>query len=614
MNSGNSFVGEIQTGLFYPLNLIAVGIFGTSAGMPIGALEGIVIVHFVLASVGMYLFCRAVGMSHLAAAFAGILFSYTGAHSTRAMAQVPIFITYSLVPFAPYFAVCYAKTGRLAFAALGGVAIGIQALAGHFAAPFLTGLICLAIIFTCRPRSLSRDAGATILLGTCALVVAGPQLFFGLQHFVDAYRIVTAGAPILATSHIPLSEIDRLALEPSGLLTFFDPERFWGGIDGNGLFIGLMPIAILVTCFADSRVRSHVRSSLTYLWPLYVLAAFSLVLAIGTATPIGRVWYSLPVLSSIVRETGRYVLIFAFAIATLCGLALDGLVSSRDGEPEKRFGLRSGSDVTIVVYALFAIYLTYVYLSVPTLHPALWFVGLALVAINLTPRRIGMIALVALGLVETMADVSVLPHPIDASYAPYVFRESEVFRLPEACYPSCRTFVDAGENVPANIGDVLRFQTIGGYTALIDRKYRDFLLSGDLAFDLLNVRYIVTAEPRPALREVARDDARGLFLYERTSAYPRVFSLASALARNVQLNNVEFTILGYDDLDQRFSIRVPTAEVVVFSEQFYPGWSVSIDGAPATLYVANLRFGPPIFRAIRVAAGPHTVEFHYPTL
>jgi len=52
----------------------------------------------------------------------------------------------------------------------------------------------------------------------------------------------------------------------------------------------------------------------------------------------------------------------------------------------------------------------------------------------------------------------------------------------------------------------------------------------------------------------------------------------------------------------------------VFSEQFYPGWSVSIDGAPATLYVANLRFGPPIFRAIRVAAGPHTVEFHYPTL
>jgi uncharacterized membrane protein YfhO len=45
---------------------------------------------------------------------------------------------------------------------------------------------------------------------------------------------------------------------------------------------------------------------------------------------------------------------------------------------------------------------------------------------------------------------------------------------------------------------------------------------------------------------------------------------------------------------------------LVFSENHYPGWHASIDGAPAPIVRAN-----GIFRAVLVPAGNHTVTFRY---
>ena len=610
VNSGNSFAGEIQPGIFYPLNLIAVALFGTPDGISTGALDGFLVVHFFLASLGMYLFARALGVSPLAAAFSGIVFSYVGPHANRAMAQAPIFLTYSLLPFAPYFALQFAKTHRLGFAVAAGVAIGIQMLAGHFAAPFFTGLICLAVIFDAK-FSVRRNFAATVLLGAGALAVASPQLIFGLLHFLNSYRIVGKGEPQLATAHIPLSAINDLSLKPSGLLTFFDPIHFFGGLDANEIYVGLVPIAIVVLGATNAVVRARILSSLSQLRLLYVLAALSLVLAVGTATPIGRVWYSLPVLSSIVRESGRYVLIFQFAIAVFCGTVLDGLRGDERLGAWRRLGEYPFRDMSVALLAIFGLYLAYVFRDIPHIRPAFFVVSLAIVAFFALRPRLATIALVALGSYEAIASAATIAQPVAlASYAPNAYRESPVFRVPEACYPTCRTFFDVGYAVPRNVGDVLKLQTTGGYTALIDRDYYDFVFRGDPAYDALNVRYIIATHPMQ-LPLVERDEQRGFYLYERPTAFPRVYSLRSVLARNPTVNDVTFGVVAYNDVDETFSVKVDRPEVVVFAEQYYPGWSVRIDGVPATLYVADIHLGPPVLRAVRLKAGTHTVQFKY---
>jgi hypothetical protein len=56
----------------------------------------------------------------------------------------------------------------------------------------------------------------------------------------------------------------------------------------------------------------------------------------------------------------------------------------------------------------------------------------------------------------------------------------------------------------------------------------------------------------------------------------------------------------------RIETDATTAGVLVLSEAFYPGWSATVDGRPATLLRADYAF-----RGVALEAGPHRVELRY---
>jgi hypothetical protein len=50
----------------------------------------------------------------------------------------------------------------------------------------------------------------------------------------------------------------------------------------------------------------------------------------------------------------------------------------------------------------------------------------------------------------------------------------------------------------------------------------------------------------------------------------------------------------------------PVPALLVLTDQFYPGWNATIDGAPAKIYHVNI-----FFRGVLLPAGEHTIEFRY---
>ncbi|MCL5958583.1 MAG: YfhO family protein, partial [Chloroflexi bacterium] len=131
---GVPFLGNIQTAVFYPVNLV-VYLLGLDAPHSINVL---ILLHVFLAGFCMYAFAKiSVGLDHTSSVLAGIVFMFSGFLSQQvghinqqnAAAWIPvIFLFFDLA--------CRRKS--VLFACLAALAIAFQFLAGHSQESYLT--------------------------------------------------------------------------------------------------------------------------------------------------------------------------------------------------------------------------------------------------------------------------------------------------------------------------------------------------------------------------------------------------------------------------------------------------------------------------------------------
>ena len=152
---------------------------------------------------------------------------------------------------------------------------------------------------------------------------------------------------------------------------------------------------------------------------------------------------------------------------------------------------------------------------------------------------------------------------------------------------------------------------------------------------LLNVRYLVAdheqSAPGPGWELIGQARPEGPLLYENTAALPRAFIVYETVvdADPMRLRTIDVarqalvarpipelvgatggpmaaTIVSESALRVAIQAATPRPGLLVLADAYYPGWTATVNGAPAEVYRVNAAL-----RGVLLPAGEHTVVFQY---
>lgn len=343
--SGAAHVADIQAGFLYPPNLalfLAVPDFGARA------MQGMSILHLWWAGLGMYVLLRSLCLSRgrdaspslsmtgreavplvgrAAALAAGIAFAFSD----------PFWVHFgnlnliAVASWLPWVVMCYHRSlfsvhRSLAWAATGGLLLGIATLAGHIQSTLFIGVaVVLYGLFWLyfelqEPGAVVRGAvlrlvGNTALLALVGVLIAAPVLLPAIQL---AQYTARAAWSYQETVGYSLSPAQWIGLVVPG---FFGrgPQLHWGLWPRVEVgYIGILPLALAVLALLGRRNR--------HTWTFLGIAAAGFLLALGIYS-IPHGWLSLLPGFDLLRAPGRFVLLMSFGLAALAGAGLQVLLS-----------------------------------------------------------------------------------------------------------------------------------------------------------------------------------------------------------------------------------------------------------------------------------------------
>ncbi len=317
--AGTPFLASLQAGVYYLPNLLYLA---APAGLAMLASRA---AHLLWVQVGTWLLAGEAGAGAAGAVLSSVVFSLSTIVTYRiycgglgfldAQCWMPwIFLGMLSVWRRPSF------RGWLWLAA----ASAMQLLAGHAQVVYLTWLplaiLCLtmAALRTDERAAGLRGAGRFgLLAGTVAFAAA----------LLAAGALLPMGELVLASNRTANADafIGSFSLPPENLLTLLMPWFFGGGAQfgpfwGKGhlwettLYLGLLPLLLA------GRVLSRERRLVALPW--FLLAELTLLLALGTNTPLFLPLVRVVPGMGIFRSPCKYVIPMTLALAVLAGLGL----------------------------------------------------------------------------------------------------------------------------------------------------------------------------------------------------------------------------------------------------------------------------------------------------
>lgn len=662
INAGQPGLADIQTGFFYPLNLMPNLVLALAGSLyDIGHLTAQVILHYVLASLFTYLFVRHLarrnGARIPAARFAGavsaLTFTYSGYLTSFPVQQLTILETAVWLPLILLFldrAFCHRRP--LPQIILAGLALACALLAGHPQTAMYVVYAVLAYgIFLIWPARSDAPAEQNVKHTTGPRI--GRRLLFVAMLLVLGLSLaaIQIGPTLRFIARSTRSDLSYGAVAWGLPLAELTHLLYPGYFGGSPQYVGILAPVLAVAAFFVRRARRVV-----IFW--IVVAAVGLLLSLGGNTFLYSVTYLVLPGFGAVRNQERIVYLFAFAVSILAGYGALTLVQPLARSERKGFCRFSRGLVWLWLIFL-ALTVVYYFGYLQSLqqnveinlfegllrhHIFLLFI-LGGSALLFFLRRTGRVqrkwlAALALGLIWlnlfTINWRFNLSDPLEAGLYPETGLVAFLKEQPGTFRISSAGLLPGG----ASASIVYAFEDITGNTPLrLDafQQYED-RVSSWRRWQLLNVHYVLSRKDLagPGMERVYGEG--GVRIYQIQDPLPRAWVVGTTLIADDERT---LNILNAEDFDPRTTAVLPPESrnlmlegqvepgaavqivsavpgrltlkasstgdsLLVVSQPFYPGWKAAVDGEAVEIVRANF-----LLQGIPIQPGDHLVELFY---
>lgn len=656
--AGRPFVGEMQTAVFYPLNVLLLLIPFHQDGIYARFYWDIVIMlGHLLGLFFMFALMRELKMSRFTALIASICFSFAGIGENNLL-WADVLHTAIWLPLIALFlfrALRQTKPRDIALnASLSGLFFGISILAGRLHFVLIYGLFIIAAPFfhTATGRQGEIETRFPKRWFTAALLIA---LIIGIgacagavqllpSHEFSGRSIRTLGTIALPTTQkIPyeLEYGDRL--NPSAWVGMLFPYGFDGKL-GSGevwvLYIGVLPFA-----FAIIGIWKTWKSPWTRFFTGVVAFCFLYCLTFMSVLH-GALYAAVPYLY-LEREATRFILLAHFSLIILSAYGLEFFLHNSLFAPVW-IPLRRILKITLLSFVVLSVLCAVV--GPLSADVNLW-VQFSILLIILTSGLLLYLIGKPVSTGSRVIIVGLLLFDVNAyNWQPKSKTELAKSSTEDwAMLNSCKGVAAFLKRQPApfrvqmmagsihpDIGDVFGVPTTTAFAATWLMEFEQFFDHQEL----LNNRYLLklssATEPGPIYQDA------NWKLYENPKAYPHAWlvhetllePLEAATSAHVKQGDIDFHRValvssplrerieplradGYEQVNfgeyqpnkMKLSLQTSSSALLVLSEMYYPGWRATVDGKPAAIYKVD-----GALRGIIVPNGTSTVVMDYKPL
>ncbi len=636
-NSGHPFLADVQAAVFYPIGLantlLNVAVLG--GNFSLFALELEALLHFWLAGAFTFLFARRVIGARVGALAAALVFTFGGYLTSYPPLQLAILETAAWLPLALLWIdkAAVETKGRFVSTLAAGLTLGVSALAGH-PQTFLFVLAACAVYFVFRSWSAKlewrKGISSAMLMLCVAFGLAAVQLIPSLEY----QRLSTREALSFGQAAAGFPTLDLLQFIFPGFTSAFASPLYVGGLS---LWLAMVAL----------RRRNRER----WFWGLLALGA--LIFSFGFYVFAYAALYALVPGVGLFRQQERLAFIVSFALAMLAGFGLNDLLAMNLSQsPLNKGGHRGVVSIRRLFLLLpagavvaFTLLLAFFVAGAQQGSPRLAFLGdragLMLLLFFIASVLAGAYVkgwfsprvFMVLALAFVLFDLFSVNEP--ANKGEVVERYAEPGPIQTVQRDSGLFRMSSEAALPGHFGIGYQLEEIGGISPLRLAHYDELLqLDPSQLWNLLNVKYVYAERAIPNARSIGADGKNRLWQLDDPGA--RAWLVGEAFVLSGDEEEVEFMSASLDlqrsavlasklpfPIDPRavggkvtvethapermtLTVDTPADGLLVVSENYYPGWSARVDGAPVEILRTDVSL-----RGIPLRAGRHHVELVY---
>ncbi len=609
---------------FYPPGLIVLSLFPNTFGY-----NCFILLHYALAGLFCYLLCRHFHLDQTSSFFGGLFFLATG-FLTGHKGHQSMMTTAVWLPLILLFAARHAATRRLREAALAGLAVALSLLAG-FPQVTLYGLVLVAAFWFFRAGR--RAIVGLAVCGLCAFLLSSLQLF-----------AVADTLPLITRQSLTFASFNENFLPPANLLAFLVPNVLGGLHQIPSYALNGELVEVFTYCGLAPLLLALLAPRTRDVWFWLAALALSLFLTLGI-TIVQSVLFHVPVYN-LFRAPARHLHEAGLALSVLAayGLhhrrrvpwAIAALALGLAGAFYAAFHLPVWVSPTLSgpqTEAWRTISTTWPH---PTLlYPLLAFAATAACLLLRAPRWL----LAAVFLLDVSAvsrtiydnpDTSNLYGAERRAEVSFLFEEGldpQTHRILPLDFPLFQTYPLLSMMYGLSVANdytpmwMSRYQSLTGFD--LSGIGGEALLPQRQILSAFSIRYVLARTPASAYaarrtrlyKEIALSPD-GITVFENPTVLPR-FRFANQLlpaadfpsAKAIVLNPARFdparetvveglsapetmasgAILSQKTANNVLSWSVETSGRAFFivSDTWFPGWTATINGQPATIHIAN---------------------------